>query len=80
MTSGSWVLDSHRKRIYTEEKAKFVAAVTGTEFIKFLAVLAVLQDDMKKRMNCTGKNEDNDESILFFKLSRVQNTAKAARN
>ena len=26
------------------------------------------------------KNEDNDESILFFKLSRVQNTAKAARN
>ena len=38
--------------IYTEEKAKVVAAVWGTEFIKFLAVLH--QDDMKKRINCTG--------------------------
>ena len=38
--------------MYTEEKAKVVAAVWGTECIPFLAVLAVLhQDDMKKRMN-----------------------------
>ena len=44
----------HRRRIYTEEKAKVVSAVWGTDFIHFLAVLAVLyQDDMKKRMNCT---------------------------
>ena len=42
----------HRRRIYTEEKAKVVAAVWGTECIQFLATLAVLhQDDMKKRMN-----------------------------
>ena len=27
---------SHRRRIYTEEKAKVVAAVWGTEFIPFL--------------------------------------------
>ena len=44
----------HRRRIYTEEKAKVVAAVWGTEFIQFLAALAVLhQDDKKKRMKCT---------------------------
>ena len=42
------------RRIYAEEKAKVVAAVRGTEFITFLAALAVLhQDDMKKIMNCT---------------------------
>ena len=42
---------SHRRRIYTEEKAKVVATVWGTEHIQFLAVLAVLhQDDLKKRM------------------------------
>ena len=46
---------AHRRRIctiYTEEKAKVVAAVWGTEFIKFFTTLAILhQDDMKKRMN-----------------------------
>ena len=44
----------HRKRIYAEEKAKVVAAVWVTEFIQFLAVLAILhQDKLKNRMNCT---------------------------
>ena len=34
----------------TEEKAKVVAAVWWTEFIKFLAELAILhQDDLKNR-------------------------------
>ena len=42
----------HRRRIYTEEKAKVVATVWGTEFIQFLATLAILhQDDLKNRMN-----------------------------
>ena len=42
------------RRIYTEEKAKVVAAVWGIECIQFLAALAVLhQDYMKKRMNYT---------------------------
>ena len=36
---------THRKRINTEEKAKVVAAVLGTEFLAALAVLP--------RMNCT---------------------------
>ena len=37
------------QRIRTEEKAKVVAAVWRTEFIQFLARLAVLhQDDLKK--------------------------------
>ena len=43
-----------RKKIMTEEKAKVVAAVWGTELIQFLAALAILhQDDLKIRMNCT---------------------------
>ena len=32
----------HRRRIKTEEKAKVVAAVWGTEFVQFLAALAIL--------------------------------------
>ena len=41
----------HRRRIYTEEKAKIVAAVWRTELIQFLAVVAFLhQDDLKKRL------------------------------
>ena len=44
----------HRRRINTEEKAKVVAAVWGTEFIQFLAALAILhQDEMKNRLICT---------------------------
>ena len=31
----------YRRRMYTEEKAKVVADVWGTEFIYFLAVLAI---------------------------------------
>ena len=42
----------HRRRIYTEEKAKVVAAVWETELLQFLAVLAIFhQDDLKNRMN-----------------------------
>ena len=38
--------------MYTEKKAKIVAADWGTEFIPFLAALAILQqDDLKKGMN-----------------------------
>ena len=37
----------HRRRIKTEEKAKVVTAVWGTEFIQFLAAPAILlQDDL----------------------------------
>ena len=46
---------THSKRIYTEEKAKVVAAVWGgTEFIKILATLAI----------CTSNIEECDECIL----------------
>ena len=38
--------------IYTEDKAKVVAAVWGTELIQCLAKIAILHfDDLKKRMN-----------------------------
>ena len=41
-----------RRKIQTEEKAKVVSAVWGTELIQFLATLAILyQDDLKKDMN-----------------------------
>ena len=43
---------AHRRRIYTEEKAKVVAASWGKEFIQFLVALAIFhQDDLKKMMN-----------------------------
>ena len=35
----------HIRRVKTEEKAKVVAAVWGTEFIQFLAALAVFHQD-----------------------------------
>ena len=37
LDSSSNLLPNHKRRINTEEKAKFVAAVWGTEFIKFFA-------------------------------------------
>ena len=42
-------VDRHRRRINTEDKAKVVASVWGTEFIHCLAKLALL----KNRINCT---------------------------
>ena len=43
---------THRRTLKTEGKAKVVAAVWGTELIKFLATLAIFhQDDWKKRMS-----------------------------
>ena len=51
-TSLSLVAKTHRIRINTEENAKVVTAAWGTEFIQFLAALAILhQNDLKKRMN-----------------------------
>ena len=42
---------AHRRRIHTEEKAKFVAASWGTERLKFLTALAILhQDGLKNRL------------------------------
>ena len=42
----------HRRRIEREAKAKVVVSVWGAEFVKFLAVLAVLHDSIwKKRLN-----------------------------
>ena len=43
----------HRRRIYTEDKAKVVAASWGTELLKFLAALAILhEDNLKNRLFC----------------------------
>ena len=39
------VRSAHRRRIYTEEKAKVVAAVWGTELIQFLATLQIYRQD-----------------------------------
>ena len=44
----------YRRRIYTEEKAKVVAASWGTEFIQILAAVAILhQDELNNRLICT---------------------------
>ena len=41
---------NHRRGTYTGKNAKVVAAVWGTELIKFLAALAILHhDDLKNR-------------------------------
>ena len=43
---------AYRRRIKTEEKARVVAAVWGTELIQFIAALTILhEDDLKKGMN-----------------------------
>ena len=48
----------HRRRINTEEKAKVVAAVWGTEFLQFLAALAVFHyDDVKNKMYILQQND-----------------------
>ena len=60
----------HRRRIYTEEKAKVVAASWATELLQFLAALAILHPDkLKNRLICT----------LFFNSSWCK-IASAARN
>ena len=44
----------HRRRLETEAKAKVIASVWGTEFMQFLAALAIVHKDfLKNRMNCT---------------------------
>ena len=41
-----------KRRIFNEENANIVAAVCGTEFLQFLAMLAILHpEDMKNTMN-----------------------------
>ena len=56
--------------IYTEEKAKVVAAVWDTEIIKFLAVLAILhQDDLMNRMNLSFSSYFILEQLIFLFIS-----------
>ena len=62
--SQSW---QHRRRMEREAKAKVVASVWGTDFVQFLATLAVLpRSIVKNRMNLT----------VSFKSTK----ASAARN
>ena len=48
---GSRVLPEHRRRIELEDKAKVVASVWGTQFIQFLAALAILPWSIEKKRN-----------------------------
>ena len=42
----------HRRRVNTEAKAKVVAAVWGTELIKFLVAQSILhEDNLKERIS-----------------------------
>ena len=67
-------LGSHlRRRIYTEEKAKVVAAVWGTELIQLLAAQAILhQYDLKNRMNSYFSSFHPDAIYPFLYIIRVQ--------
>ena len=40
----------HRRRIYTEENAKVVTAAWGTEYIQYVALAILHQNDLKIRM------------------------------
>ena len=63
----------HRRMIYTEEKAKVVAAVWGTECIQFLAMLAIFhQDYLKNRMNSSFSSYHPGAIQPFFHIILVQ--------
>ena len=67
----------HRRHIFTEDKAKVIAAV------QFLAALAVLhQDDIKKERIAAGWYEEKDGFILFFKSSwwKIASAARSGIN
>ena len=66
----------HRRRMYTGEKAKVVAAVWGTELRQFLAALAILHlDNLKNTVGCFGKRrvEEWDAKQPILQLVLVQN-------
>ena len=57
------IVYTHRRRIYTEEKAKVDATAGGTKLIQFLAMLTILhQVDLKKKKGI----------ILFFNSSKYK--------
>ena len=76
-----------RRRIYTEDKAKAVAAVLGTEFLAAQTIFH--QDDLKKRMyrimatcqnRCFGKKDDHPVHTWFVNvlpITFVQNILAA---
>ena len=57
----------HKRRIYTEEKAKIVAAVWGTEFFQFLAATVILQqNDLKHSLLNSAFSSYHPDWIHFF--------------
>ena len=65
--------------IHTEEEAKVVAVVWGTELIQFLAALSILhQDDLKNSMQssysstCPGANHPFLQLVLVKNSKRVK--------
>ena len=62
------------RRIYTEEKAKVVAAVRGTEFNQFLFAQAILhQDDLNNRINSSFSSYHPGAIHPFLLIILVQN-------
>ena len=63
----------HRRRKHTEKQAKVVAAVWGTVFIQFLAVIAVLhEDDLKNIMNLSFSSNYPGAIHPFLQIILVQ--------
>ena len=74
-----FVSTTHRWRIKTDEKAKVVAAIWGTELIQLVVAPASLhQDDSKKGMTSSYFHIAMVQFILFFKLSWCK-TASGAK-
>ena len=73
-----WVIRARRRirTLNTEEKAKVVAAVWGTEVIQFLATLGILRDDLKNRM----KSSYPRTKSSFILQIVLQNSYSVARN
>ena len=66
--------------IYTEEKAKIVAAAWGTKLLQFLATLTTLyQDDLKNRMKSSYSSNRPGANPPILPIVQVQNSS-AARN
>ena len=70
--------NNHRRRINTEEKAKVVAAVLGTEFIQFLAAQAILPYRRFCRIGWIHSFLQIIlvQFILFFNVSKIDRTAR----
>ena len=74
----SWLVGTMHRRIFTEEKAKVVAAVWGTELLRFSAALAILQMKSSNSSNLPGANNPVPHHILQMTWCKFSPTPQTA--